>query len=128
MPSKKQPEPVSGTELQILDLLWVRTPRSIRDICMDLYGDTAPSYYGTVQSLLLRLEAKGWVRRDRSTRQHLFRPMRTRSDFIGQQIQGMADAVCGGSVAALLGQLAGSGAIRAKEREELRKLVDGEES
>jgi len=116
---------VTETELQILDQLWDHPAQTIRSICEAIYEDAAPSRYATVQSLLERLEKKGWVQRDRSGYKHQFTAIRDRSEFIGQQIQGVADAVCDGSVAALLGQLAQSGSLTAKERKQLRRLIDG---
>ncbi len=119
---------VTETELQILDLLWDRPAQTIRSLCEAIYEDASPSRYATVQSLLERLEKKGWVRRDRSAYKHLFSAVRDRSEFIGQQIQGVADAVCQGSVAALLGQLAQSGSLTAKDRRQLRRLIDAEDA
>ena len=118
---------VTETELQILDLLWNRPMQTIRLLCEAIYEDAAPSRYATVQSLLERLEKKGWVSRDRSGYKHRFSATRDRSDFIGQQIQGVADAVCDGSVATLLGQLAQSGSLTAKDRRQLRQLIDGDD-
>jgi predicted transcriptional regulator len=115
---------VSETELQILDLLWKRPGQSIRALCETLYGKASASHYATVQSLLDRLEKKGWVRRDRSEYKHTFTAARDRSEFIGEQIQGVADAVCDGSVAALLGHLAQSGSLTAKDRKQLRRLFE----
>ena len=119
---------MSKTELQILDNLWSAAPKTIREICDDIYGDTSTSYYATVQSLLDRLEKKGWVLRDRSGFKHTFQPTKSRSDFVGRQIQDVANAVCNGSVAALLGQLAQSDALSSKERRELRKLIEESDS
>ena len=125
MGKKANKETVSKTELQILGVLWESSPQTIRDLCQSIYGDTSSSYYATIQSLLDRLESKGWVSRDRSGFKHTFSPTRERSEFIGLQIQEVADAVCGGSISALLGQLAGSKALTQRERRELRKLIDG---
>ena len=127
MRKKSSNEPVSSTELQILGELWSEAPQTIRQICDSMYGDTSSSYYATVQSLLDRLEKKGWVIRDRSGFKHTFRPAKDRSQFVGQQIQTVADAVCDGSIAALLGQLAKSKPLSTRERKELRKLIEGSE-
>ena len=124
MSKKESKELVSSRELQILDELWKEAPRTIREICDSIYGDTSASYYATVQSLLDRLEKKGWVSRDRSTFKHTFSPNEQRSDFVGRQIQGVADSVCGGSIAALLGHLSQSDSLSNHERDELRKLIE----
>ena len=119
---------VTETELQILDLLWDNPGQTIRELCDALYEDASPSSYATVQSLLERLEKKGWVVRDRSAYRHRFTAARDRADFIGQRIQGVADAVCDGSIAALLGQLAQSSRLTAKDRRQLRRLIDGSDA
>ena len=118
---------VSETELQILDRLWDEPAQTIRSICEAIYTDASPSRYATVQSLLERLERKGWVCRDRSGFKHQFSASRGRSEFIGQQIQEVADAVCDGSVGALLGQLAKSGSLTSGDRDELRRLIEGDD-
>jgi len=115
---------VTETELQILDLLWKTPGQSIRSLCEALYRDASASQYATVQSLLDRLEKKEWVRRDRSEYKHTFTAARDRSEFIGEQIQGVADAVCGGSVTALLGHLVKGGNLTAKDRKQLRQLFE----
>ncbi len=122
----KKTETVSQTELQILDQLWNESPKTIRQLCETIYKDASNSHYSTIQSLLDRLESKGWVSRDRSGFKHTFRPTKDRSVFVGQQIQEVANSVCGGSISQLLGQLANSKALSAKERRELRKLIDGD--
>ena len=125
MPKKESRELVSNTELQILNQLWDLSPQTIRELCDSIYGKNSSTYYATIQSLLDRLEKKGWVARDRSTFRHTFKPIKQRSDFIGQQIQSVANSICGGSVAALLGDLAKSSTLTKDEREELRKLIGG---
>ena len=125
MAKRNSVDAVSRTELQILDQLWDAAPLTIRQICEAIYGESSASYYATIQSLLERLEKKGWVARDRTQFKHTFSATRTRSDFVGHQIQGVADAVCGGSIAALLGQFAKSKPLTRKERNELKKLIEG---
>lgn len=114
---------VTDTELRILDRLWDKPEQAIRPICEAIYGEISTSNYATVQSLLERLEKKGWVSRERHGNKHHYTAARSRSDFIGSQIQDVADAVCDGSVAALLGQLARSDSLTAEDRKQLRSLI-----
>ena len=79
--------PVTDTELQILDVLWSSGPLRIRDITRALYPGGRPSEYATVQSLLERLESKGYIHRDRSSFAHIFSACVERTAFIGSQLQ-----------------------------------------
>ncbi len=126
MPTSKgqKVKPASNAELQVLDQLWEESPQTIRELSIAVYGDSETSHYSTVQTLLDRLERKGWVTRDRSVFRHTFSPAKERADLVGQQIQQVANSVCNGSVAALLGLYAKSNPLSASERKELRKLIE----
>ncbi len=78
-----QYDDVTDTELSILDLLWSDGPSTIRQLAARLYPEGKTSEYATVQSLLLRLESKGYVARDRRSFAHVFRATVERSAIIG---------------------------------------------
>ncbi len=117
-------QPVTDTELQILDALWTKGPLKIREITDTLYPRSRPSVYATVQSLLDRLEAKGYVRRDRSAFAHVFSASVERGAFIGGQLQDMADKVCDGSLTPLLLSLVERAELGDSARRELLKLIE----
>jgi predicted transcriptional regulator len=79
----------------------------------------------SVQKLLERLEAKGYVSRDRRERAHRFRALISREDFLRLRLQGLADRLCDGSIVPLVTTL-----LRSKEKlsekngEQLRRLID----
>jgi len=73
---------------------------------------------------LQRLEAKGYVARDRSAFVHVFRAKVQRSSIIGRRLQDVADKLCEGSLTPLLLQLAEKTRLTAQQREVLRKLLD----
>ena len=64
---------VTEAELAVLQALWDAGPATIRQLVERVYRQTGTSVYGTVQKLLERLEAKGFVGRDRSEAVHVFR-------------------------------------------------------
>jgi predicted transcriptional regulator len=61
----RTPKDVTDAELAVLQVLWKRGPAAIRDITDVLYPRDVETQYSTVKRLLARLEAKGFVRRDR---------------------------------------------------------------
>ena len=115
---------VSETELQILDVLWEQGSCTIGDITGQLYAEATTAQYGTVKSLLGRLEKKGYVSRDRSSFAHVFQAAVAKDAFIGQQLQQMADQVCGGSLRPLLFKLVEGAKLTKRDRTLLRKLID----
>jgi predicted transcriptional regulator len=115
---------VTDTELAILDVLWKEGPSTIRQITERLYPKGKFSEYTTVQSLLQRLESKGYVARDRSAFVHVFQAKVPRSAIIGHRLQDVADKLCEGSLTPLLLQLAEGTRLTEEQREILRKLLD----
>src|SRR5690242_2052339 len=98
----RTPQDVTETELAILQVLWDRGWASRRQITDALYPEGGPAQYATVQKLLERLEAKGYVRHRRAEGVLSFRAAVGREDYISRRLLDMADKLCGGSVTPLL--------------------------
>ena len=111
-------------ELAVLQQLWERGPATIRELTDAVYPHGSEAHYATVQKLLDRLEAKGFVRRDRSLRAHAFQATIGRDQVIGERLQAMAEKLCGGSLTPLLTNLVRSKRLTPRERREIRKLMD----
>src|SRR3954469_17599856 len=95
-------EDVSDAQLAVLQELWDRGPRTIRQLTDELYPDGSDSHYATVQKLLERLEEKGHVCRDRSTHAHRFTAVTARDTIVGQRLRDVAEKLTGGLMAPLL--------------------------
>src|SRR5437588_7153060 len=120
----RTPQDVTDTELSILQALWDRQPATIRQITDRLYPEGGAAHYATVQKLLDRLEAKGCVTRDRTPPAHAFAAAVGRDDLIGRRLQAVAEQLCGGSLAPLLTHLVKARRLSARERQDLRDLID----
>ncbi|WP_165227684.1 BlaI/MecI/CopY family transcriptional regulator [Aquisphaera insulae] len=115
---------VTEAELALLQSLWDHGPATIRQLVDRVYEQGGTSVYATVQKLLDRLEAKGCVRRNRTGAVHVFEASIARGDLIGRRLRAVADALCGGALAPLLTQLVEGGDLSARDRQELRSLID----
>ncbi len=115
---------VTDAELAVLQFLWVRTLATIRQLTDALYPEGKTSHYATVQKLLERLEAKGFVTRDRSASVHVFQATLERDELIGHQLRQMANKLCDGSLTPLLTHLVNAQGLSPEERRKLRELVD----
>ena len=120
----RSPQDVTETELAVLQVLWDQGPATIRRITDLLYPEGGPAHYATVQKLLDRLEAKGFVTRDRTPPAHAFAAAVGRDDLIGRRLQAMAEQLCGGSLTPLLTHLVKARRLSPRERQDLRDLID----
>jgi predicted transcriptional regulator len=120
----RTPRDVTEAELAILHVLWNEGPATIRRLTEALYADGKASHYASVQKLLERLEAKGCVRRDRRTAVHVFAAAIDRDELVGRRLQTVAEQLCGGSLTPLLTHLVKAQRLSARERQELRSLIE----
>jgi predicted transcriptional regulator len=120
----RTPRDVTDAELAVLQLLWDHGPATIRELTEALYPDGTAAQYATVQKLLDRLETKGCVRRERTPGAHLFAAALERGELIGRRLQDVAEKLCGGSLTPLLTHLVRARRLSARERRELRDLID----
>ena len=81
-------------------------------------------HYATVQKLLERLEAKGYVDRRRQAAAHVFVAAVPRDELLGRRLQATAEKLCGGSLTPLIMHLVRTNKLSARERQELRALID----
>src|SRR5215210_2053372 len=120
----REAQDITEAELGLMQRLWEVKRASIRQLTDALYAAGGPAQYATVQKQLERLEAKGFVRRDRSLFVHVFEPAVDRDELIGRRIRAMAEKLCGGSLVPILSHLACSTGLSEKERQALRDLIE----
>jgi predicted transcriptional regulator len=95
---------LSNLEMQIMEALWQRGPASVREIIARLPGKNRLAYT-TVQTIVVRLEAKGALRRDRSvSTAHIFEPLISRKTA-RRRLIGDFLAVFGGSFQPIMVEL-----------------------
>src|ERR1051326_2173676 len=121
--SREVPE-LPDAELAVLQQLWEQGPATIRQLTAALYPAGTDAHYATVQKLLDRLEAEHCVDRDRTAHAHVFRARVDRDAVIGHRLEAMAEKLCGGSLTPLLTNLVRSKRLSARERKEIRRLME----
>ena len=120
----RTPQDVTDAELAVLEVLWDQGAATIRRLTDTLYPHGGNAHYATVQKLLERLEAKGYTSRQRGPTAHSFAAAVDRDELIGRRLQATAEKLCGGSLTPLLLHLVRARRLSARERQELRALID----
>jgi len=114
----------SEAELEILKALWRKGPGTVRDVIAGLRGRRRKWAYTTVQTLLNRLEAKGYVRCDRSTMPQLYEAQVTLEQMVRLRLKTVADELCDGMATPLVMALAGDARLSKNEIAQLRELLE----
>ncbi len=115
---------VSEAELEVLKVLWERSSGTVREINAVLHEQGRRWAYTTVQTLLLRLESKGYVQSDKSGPAHVYRAAVSREALLSRRLRELADQFCDGTASPLLLALVGDSRLTAEEIKRLRQLLD----
>ncbi len=122
MTDKSQPA-LSPAETEILRLLWRVESGTVQDVCRELPPDRQIAY-ATVQTLLRRLEQKGYVKHQRRGKAHVFTPTARRDEVIKRTVGDFVDRLFDGDPLPLMLHLAEKSRLNDKDVDSLRKLID----
>jgi predicted transcriptional regulator len=112
----------SGAETEILRLVWELGRGTVQNVCDSLPAGRKITY-ATVQTLLRRLEKKGYVRHETVGKAHVFTPAVKRDDVISKAVGSFLDKLFGGDPVPLVQYLAKHDKITAADVEELKQLT-----
>lgn len=122
MPRKKRPA-LSPSETQILRLLWELGEATVQKVADQLPPDRSIAY-ATVQTLLRRLERKGYVTHESQGKAHVFRPAVRKDEVIQRTVGDFVDRLFGGDPLPLMMHLADHSELDGEDIERLKKLLN----
>ena len=121
MTQKKLPA-VSPSETEILRLVWQLDKATVQDVCNKLPARRKIAY-ATVQTLLRRLEKKGYVKHRIRGKAHVFFAAVKSEHVIKRSVGDFLDRLFGGDPIPLMQYLAEHGKIDAGDIEKLKLLA-----
>jgi len=124
-PTRKAPfRPVSEAELGLLEALWEEGPASPAELLERARARGARRRaYTTVQTLLHRLHAKGYVSRERRGTASVYAARRSREEVLAQHVDDLARRLCDGLATPLVQSLVRTSRLSADEIARLRRVL-----
>ena len=120
--TKRKLPAVSPAETEILRLVWHLNKATVQDVCDNLPAKRKITY-ATVQTLLRRLERKGYLKHRIRGKAHVFFGAIKSEKVIKRSVNDFLDRLFGGDPIPLMQYLAEHGKIDADDIEELRRLA-----
>jgi len=114
---------LSRAETEILRLVWQLGKATVQEVCNKLPAKRKITY-ATVQTLLRRLEKKGYVRHNIQGKAHVFFAAVKSEDVIKRSVGDFIDRLFGGDPTPLMQHLAEHGKINAEDIESVKRLID----
>jgi predicted transcriptional regulator len=113
---------LSPSETEILRLVWQLGKATVQEVCEKLPAKRKITY-ATVQTLLRRLEKKGYLKHRIRGKAHVFSAAVRREHVVKRSVGDFLDRLFGGDPIPLIQYLAEHGKISAEDIERLRKLA-----
>ncbi|MFH1716417.1 MAG: BlaI/MecI/CopY family transcriptional regulator [Planctomycetota bacterium] len=116
---------LSPSETEILRLVWQLDKATVQEVC-DKLPATRKIAYATVQTLLRRLENKGYLKHQLRGKAHVFSAAVKRERVVKRSVGDFLDRLFGGDPIPLMQYLAEHGKIGADDIEKLKRLTSKE--
>jgi len=123
--TKRELRNISPAETEILRLVWQLREATVQQVCSSLPAGRNIAY-ATVQTLLRRLEKKGYLRHRTEGKAHVFCPVARREDVIQRSVNDFLGRLFGGDPIPLMHYLAEHGKITSEDIETLKRLIEKE--
>ncbi len=114
---------LSPSETEILRLIWQLDKGTVQEVCEKLPAKRKITY-ATVQTLLRRLEKKGYLKHAVSGKAHVFSAAVKREHVVKRSVGDFLDRLFGGDAIPLVQYLAEHGKISADDIDDLKGLID----
>ena len=114
---------LSPSETEILRLVWQLDKATVQEVC-DKLPARRKIAYATVQTLLRRLENKGYLKHDVRGKAHVFFAAVKKEHVVKRSVGDFLDRLFGGDPIPLMQYLAEHGKINADDVEKLKRLTD----
>ena len=113
---------LSPSETEILRLVWQLDKATVQEVC-DKLPARRKIAYATVQTLLRRLEKKGYIKHSNRGKAHVFFPAVKQEAVIKRSVRDFLERLFGGDPIPLMQYLAQHGKINTEDVEKLKKLA-----
>lgn len=113
----------TASELAILNLLWERGPLPVRAV-HDALSDRKEVVYTTVLKTMQNMHERGMLDRERSGRQHIYRPLIERGRTQDRLLDRFLDRAFGGSATGLVMRALGNYRPKKDDIKELKALIE----
>jgi len=120
---KRQLRAMSPAETEILRFVWKLDKATVQQV-HEALPENRKVAYKTVQTLLRRLEEKGYLTHKTEGKAYVFSPAVKQEAVVRRAVLDFLDRLFGGDPKPLMHFLAHEGRIDTKDIEELKKLID----
>ncbi len=120
--SRRKPKPLTGTELEMMNVIWRIGPCSVAQVLEQL-RPTRELAYTSVSTIVRILEQKGYVTSRRAGRGHLYAAAVAKDDYQAMSLKQLVDNVFEGTPTLMVKRLLDSNDLTEQELAQIKLLL-----
>ncbi len=122
MVKRMQPIPLSARQLEIMNIVWARGKVTVAEVWEEMAARHSLAR-NTVQTLMTRLEEKGWLGHVDEGPAYRYFARRRREATLREMVEQMVDVAFAGSADSLVMALLEARGVSADEAERIRAMI-----
>ena len=123
MPAEEDLSPLSGAQLEIMNVVWARGETTVSEVWKALQ-QKRPVARTTVLTVIDRLEKKGWLKLRVADQQYFYVAARTRQATLGGMVEHLVETAFAGSAEDLVVALLDGRGVSDSEAQRIRTLIE----
>ena len=121
--TNRESNSLTPVQREIMEIVWARGEVTVADVRNALAPQRKVAR-NTVQTLMGRLEERGWLAHRTVGRTFVYRSASPREESIGRKVREVVNTICGGSPETMVAALLDYRGLRPGELERIRKMLD----
>jgi predicted transcriptional regulator len=125
--TKPDTTPLTAAQREIMEVVWGNGEVTVTQV-RDVLGEKRDVARNTIQTMMVRLEERGWLKHREDGRTFWYSPNRPRTTSLGAKVAQMVDRMFGGSPEKMVNALMEYRGLTADEAERIREMIDAADS
>lgn len=121
--AKLDANPLTEVQREIMEIVWELNEVSVSEVHSRI-AQRREVARNTVQTLMVRLEEKGWLRHVEQGRKFLYSAAKPRTKSLGARVAHMIDGLFGGSPEQMVNALLEYRGLTDRELQNIREMID----
>jgi predicted transcriptional regulator len=126
--AKADSAPLTNAQREIMEIVWERGEVTVSEVREELAGRRRELARNTVQTMIVRLEEKGWLTHREVGRTFIYSANRPRTVSLGARVAQMVDRLFSGSPEDMVTALIEYRGLTPQEADRIRKMIDDAEA
>tara|TARA_R110002049_G_C9060893_1_gene554213 strand:- start:363 stop:773 length:411 start_codon:yes stop_codon:yes gene_type:complete len=125
--AKADTTPLTEIQREMMEIVWQREEVTVSEV-REALSAQRPLARNTVQTMLVRLEEKGWLKHREQGRTFVYSANRPRTVSLGAKVSQMVDRLFAGSPEEMVTALLEYRGLSADEAERIRAMIEAAET